>query len=370
MTSRTELRRRTASFSARFNLKRPILLAPMAGACPPALSAAVAEAGGMGACGSLLMAPQAIRDWAEAFRNAGTASFQVNNWIPDSVPVRNASHERDVVRFLRNWHADVPGQADLSKAISFQDQCQAMLEAEPTAVSSIMGLYSEAYVAQLKARSIAWIAVATTVAEAREAQARGADAIVAQGMEAGGHRGTFNPRRAEAAMTGLFALIPAVVDNVDVPVIAAGGIADSRGIAAAICLGASAVQIGTGFLRCPESGIPSAWSDAIGSAYPDDTVVTKAFSGRPGRSIRTAYAVNAAAPDAPDPVPYPIQRVLTAPMTGSARERNDLDRMQAWTGQSAHLAKALPASELTRALWRGASDLLFGGPAEDAHGQS
>jgi nitronate monooxygenase len=198
----------------------------------------------------------------------------------------------------------------------------------------------------------------TTVAEAKAAEAAGADAIVAQGMEAGGHRGAFEAGRAEAGMVGLFSLLPAIVDAVRVPVIATGGIADARGVAAALILGASAVQIGTGFLRSPEAKLPSAWADAIGRAAPEETMVSRAFSGRAGRSIATAYARAAAGADAPAPAPYPVQRGLTQAMRDQASRDNDIDRMQAWAGQSAGLALSLPAGEIVRRLWEGAEALL------------
>ena len=361
MSTRKELLRRTAAFSQRFGLDKPILLAPMAGACPPELSIEVSKAGGMGGCGVLLMAPGSIRDWVNEFRNAGGKEFQLNNWIPDPQPIRSAAQEDAVVQFLRNWHPEVSSKADLAKSPDFHAQCEAMLEARPTSVSSIMGLYSDEFSDRMKACGIAWFATVTSVAEAEEAQARGADVIVAQGVEAGGHRGTFDAEQAESVMAGLFSLLPALVDNVDLPVVATGGIADARGIAAAIVLGASAVQIGTGFLRCPESGIPDAWTDAIGSAKPEDTILTRAFTGRPGRSFKTDYAVAANAPEAPMPAPYPVQRALTAPMTAKARKENDLQRMQAWSGQSGHLAKSWRAFDLTNALWSEACELLFDG---------
>ena len=189
-----------------------------------------------------------------------------------------------------------------------------MLDIGPPIISSIMGLYPSAMVDRMKAQGTKWFATVTTVAEARAAQDAGADVIVAQGMEAGGHRGAFDADKAEASMVGLFSLLPAVVDAVGVPVIATGGIADARGVAAALVLGASAVQIGTGFLRCPEAKLPSAWADAIARTLPEQTMVTRAFSGRPGRSIATAYVRAAAAPDAPAPAPYPVQRGLTQSM--------------------------------------------------------
>ena len=221
-----------------------------------------------------------------------------------------------------------------------------------------MGLYPTQMVVRMKADKVGWFATATTVAEATEAEGAGADAIIAQGMEAGGHRGAFEASRADQSLVGLFSLLPAVVDAVRVPVIAAGGIADPRGVAAAVLLGASAVQIGTGFLRCPEAGLPPAWADAIGRTAPEDTMVTRAFSGRPGRSIATAYPRAASAPDAPQPAPYPVQRGLTQTMRDFGVETNDIDRLQAWAGQSATLARRRPAGEIVKQLWDGARELI------------
>src|ERR1043165_7939369 len=152
-----------------------------------------------------------------------------------------------------------------------------------------MGLFPPAFVTKLKDRGIDWFANISTVAEARAAEAAGADVIVAQGAEAGGHRYSFDAAKAERELVGLFALLPVVVDAVKLPVVATGGIADARGVAAALMLGASGAQIGTGFLRCPEAKLAPAWADAIGRALPEQTLVTRAFSGRPGRTIATAY---------------------------------------------------------------------------------
>ena len=181
---------------------------------------------------------------------------------------------------------------------------------------------------------------------------------MAQGMEAGGHRGAFQAAEAERSLVGLFSLLPAIVDAVDVPVVATGGIGDARGAAAALLLGASAVQIGTGFLRASESGIPSAWADAIARASPEDTVATRAFSGRLGRAIKSRYVDAASAEDAPLPAPYPVQRGLTQTMRQAANSRNNIDAMQAWAGQSARLAKAAPAAAIVDELWGEAQSLL------------
>src|SRR5205814_7272752 len=171
---------------------------------------------------------------------------------------------------------------------------------------------------------IAWFANISTVAEARAAEAAGADVVVAQGMEAGGHRGCFDQATAEREMVGLFALLPAVVDAVKIPVVATGGIADARGVAAALLLGASAAQIGTGFLRCPEAKIDPAWAAALAGTAPEDTVVSRVFSGRAGRSIATDYVRAATSPDAPAPAPYAVQRGITATIRQEALKRGDV----------------------------------------------
>lgn len=349
---------RADNFCATFGLRVPILLAPMAGACPPSLSIAVAAAGGLGACGALLMQPEAIKAWTAEARAGGNGAFQLNLWIPDPPPQRDPVAEHKVRSFLQEWGPEVPLAAGDAAPPDFEAQCEAMLDAGPPIISSIMGLYPAEFVARMKARGIRWFATVTTVAEARAAQNAGADAIVAQGMEAGGHRGAFDAAKAETGMVGLFALLPAVVDAVDVPVIAAGGIGDARGVAAALILGASAVQIGTGLLRCPEAKLPTAWANAIGETQPEQTMVTRAFSGRLGRSIATNYTRAAAAPDAPSPAPYPVQRGLTQGMRDAAAKANDVERMQVWAGQSARLAQARAAGEVVSGLWSEALRLL------------
>ena len=351
-------RERAEAFCAAYDLRIPILLAPMAGACPVSLSIAVASAGGLGACGGLLMQPEAIKAWASDVRAATNGGFQLNLWIPDAPPLRDPAQEAAIQAFLGNWGPAVPPEAGEVRAMDFQAQCEAMLEAGPSVISSIMGIYPPEFVSKLKARGIRWFATVTTVAEALEAEAAGADAVVAQGMEAGGHRGAFDPSRAEAAMVGLFSLLPAVADAVRVPVIATGGIADARGVAAALILGASAVQIGTGFLRSPEAGLPAPWADAIGRSRPEETILTRAYSGRAGRNLATAFAKAAAAVGAPAPAPYPVQRGLTQAMREEAAKAGDIERMQAWAGQSAQLAAARPAGDIARDLWQAAAAML------------
>jgi nitronate monooxygenase len=352
---------RAEAFAKSHHLRVPILLGPMAGACPPSLSIAVANAGGLGSCGALLMQPVAIKAWAADVRAGSNGGFQLNLWIPDPPPRRDPAAEDAVRTFLGGWGPEVAREAGDATPPDFAAQCEAMLEAAPPIISSVMGLYPRAFVDRMKAKGIKWFANISSVTEAKAAEDAGADVVVAQGMEAGGHRGAFDAETAEAKMVGLFALLPAVVDAVRIPVVATGGIADARGVAAALLLGASAAQVGTGFLRCPEAKLPAAWADAIGRTLPEQTMVSRTFSGRPGRSIATAYTRAAVSPQAPKPAPYPVQRALTQAMRDAAIKANDLDRMQAWAGQSSALAQARPAGEVVSTLWEGAQALLTAG---------
>ncbi|MEI6201267.1 MAG: nitronate monooxygenase [Enhydrobacter sp.] len=349
---------RTQAFCTRFGLGIPILLAPMAGVAAPALSSAIANAGGLGSCGVLLMKPEEIVAWASEVRSRSNGAFQLNIWIPDPAPKRDAAAEAKVRDFLGTWVPAVPAGAADEPLPDFDAQCEAILKAGPPIVSSIMGLYPADFVARLKQRGIAWFAVATTVPEARAAEAAGADAIVAQGMEAGGHRGAFDAAQAERRLVGLFALLPSIVDAARVGDAAGRDHRHAHGVAAALALGASAAQIGTGFLRCPEAGISAAWADAIATTAPEDTMVSRVFSGRPGRSIATRYALAATAPEAPEPAPYPIQRALTAAMRGVATRAGNIDGIQAWAGQASALARAEPADILAQKIWDGARALL------------
>ncbi len=352
------IRDRTSAFCDRFGLRVPILLAPMAGASAPGLSIAVANAGGLGACGALLMTPPDIVAWVNEVRAASNGRFQINLWIPDPAPVRNAGHEAQVREFLATWGPAVAPNAGDATPPDFGAQCEALLEARPPIVSSVMGMYPPEFLVRLKSLGISWFANTSTVTEAKAAEAAGADVVVVQGMEAGGHRGCFDASKAEREMVGLASLVPAVVDAVGVPVVATGGIADGRGVAAALALGASAVQVGTGFMRAPEAQIHAAWADALARAAPEDTLISRVFSGRAGRSLATDYVRAAISVDAPQPAPYPVQRGLTASMRVTATKTGDLRRMQAWAGQSAGLARAESAQSIMERLWKDAVSIL------------
>jgi len=330
----------------------------MAGACPPERAAAISRAGSMGALGALLSKPNEIASWVRRFRALGGTSLQINLWVPDPPPVRDSEAEARVARFLERWGPPIPAEIADARPPDFAAQCDAVLAASPTVVSSIMGLFPTPFVERLKARGIAWFATVTTAAEARAAEAAGADAIVAQGMESGGHRGAFESGDAERALVGSFALLPRIADDVRIPIVAAGGIGDGRTAAAAFTLGASAVTIGTALLRCPETELPDAWAAALDGLDPEETMLTRAFSGRAGRAVATGYVRAAAAADAPAPAPYPVQRALTAAMRADAVRRGDVNGMQLWAGQGAALARAEPAADVVQRIWREAEELM------------
>jgi nitronate monooxygenase len=178
-------RGRAENFCSRLSTRLPILLAPMAGASPPSLSIAVANAGGLGACGALLLKPDEIKAWSSEFREGSRGGFQINLWIPEAAPVRDFELEKRQREFLAKWGPTVPAEAGDTKLPDFEEQCQAVLDTRPTAISSIMGVYAPGFVAEMKARGILWFATATTVAEAKAAEAAGANAIIAQRMRSG-----------------------------------------------------------------------------------------------------------------------------------------------------------------------------------------
>jgi nitronate monooxygenase len=306
----------------------------------------------MGAAGVVLDHPDRIAEWTRRFHARSAGALQLNIWIPD-LPVEDPARVEAAAAFLGRFGTPAPAG---SPGPDFGEQCEAMLAARPTVVSSIMGLFEPGYVRRLHDQGIAWFACATTLDEALAAQDAGADAIVAQGMEAGGHRGSFDPNAAERVAVGLFALLPRFADHLEVPIVAAGGIADGRGVAAALTLGATAVHVGTALLRSPEAAIDPVWAESLAGLAPERTVTTRAYSGRLGRAAPTPYLLAWQEPGAPRPAPYPQQRQLVGRWRKGSTK--GLDRANHWAGQAAAMATAEAAGDIVTRMWRDALRLL------------
>lgn len=337
----------------RLSLDKPIIQAPMAGGGDtPELAAAVSNAGGLGSLGVAYMTPTQIAEIAARLRGGTRKPFALNLFAPTSQPEMPSWAEQALDR-LKPFHAELglPDPALPNTAgPAFEEQFAAVLDSDAAVFSFTFNLVPNEAVAAAKASGKVVIGTATTVAEAIALERSGVDAVVAQGSEAGGHRGTFiGPF--EMSMIGTMALVPQVVDAVKIPVIASGGIMDGRGIAAALALGASAVQMGTAFLTCVEAGIAEAYKELLLTTAEDQSRLTRAFSGRPARGL--VNRVMAAVEDAAGPqavLPFPLQNGLTRPMRQTASKQNKTDYLSLWAGQGVRLARRQKAADLVARL--------------------
>lgn len=349
------------------DVRYPVIQAGMAGGLtPPDLVAAVSEAGGLGTLGAGYMAPEDIRAAIHAIREQTSRPFAVNLFIPEDVDVDEGKIARMNERlkpYREALHIDHPAEVKRSGP-PFDEQFAVLIEEQVPVFSSTFGVPSKAVVEILKERGALVVGTATHVGEAIELEESGVDAIVGQGSEAGGHRGTFDGAF-DSSLIGTMALIPQLVDHVRVPVIASGGIMDGRGAAAALALGAQGVQMGTAFLTCEESGTPAAHRDAILDSADVSTVVTRAFSGKPARGIhnRFIYEMEPYEEELPD---YPIHNSLTKGIRAAAKEQNRADYMSLWAGQASPMARRQSAGELVRAVVDGVTDIAgqFGADGE------
>lgn len=331
-----------------FRIEHPIVLAPMAGAMDERLAIAVAQGGGLGSLPVALLDEAKMRAQVAAFRAACDKPVNLN-FFCHTPPVPNNAREHGwreaLAPYYREYGIDPAAPVPSSNRTPFDAVlCAAVADMKPEVVSFHFGLPEPALVGCVKAAGCIVMSSATTVEEAVWLEAHGADVIIAQGYEAGGHRGVFLTRDI-SAQPGTFALIPQVVDAVKVPVVAAGGIADARGIAAAFALGASAAQIGTAFLFCPESRILPPHRAALRAARADGTVVTNVMTGRPARGLvnrvmRELGPISALAPE------FPLAGGALAPLGAKAQAQGSGDFSPMWAGQAAALGRELPAGEL------------------------
>jgi len=334
-------------FCRKHELSIPVVLAPMGGGpSTPELAAAVSNAGGLGSLAAAYSNPEQIEQDIAKLRALTKRPFAVNLFSPAAQLPLN-SGVSSVVDFLRPYHERLGLKAPElpQKPIeNFNEQLDAVCKAAPPIVSFTFGLLPTEAIQRLKAQSTYLIGTATTVEEAVQVEKAGVDAVVAQGSEAGAHRGTFAVP-AEEALVGTVALVPQVVDAVRIPVLASGGIMDGRGLVAALALGASAVQMGTAFLACKEAGTSAAYRNALATAREDQTTLTRAFSGRMARGLRNEFIERWNA-SALTHLPYPWQNALTQPMRRAASAAKQPELLSLWAGQGVRLMRELSAEQL------------------------
>src|SRR5882762_2905171 len=329
--------------TVKLGIDYPIIQGPLGGLASQKLTAAVSSCGGLGSFGALNLSPEAIKDVAAEIRSLTAKPFAINLWVSQEDEGARRSDESafnrslaPIARQLIELGAPLPTYKPYSPATRFEDQARALIDAKVPVFSFIFGIPPKEILQECEAKHIVTIGTATTAEEAAALQEAGVDAIVASGFEAGGHRGSFL-RAAEDSLTGTFSLVPRIADTVNVPVIAAGGIADARGVVAALALGAEAVQMGTVFLACEESGASLLHRQALRKKEAGQTALTKGFTGRLARGIhnRLLEELNQAGTAI---LPYPLQRRLVRNLAIPAEAAGRSDLLPLWAGQSANLS--------------------------------
>ena len=328
------------------DIEHPIIQAPMAGASTPEMAAASANSGCLGSLGCAMMSAEVYQETYTKTRALTNGALNMNFFCHDE-PTRDQRKVDQVTEVIEPFYKEL-GLAEIPEAVPthfpFADElAEAVLKTSPNIVSFHFGLPDQSIVEAIKNKGILILCSATTPAEAKDLEARGVDAIIAQGWEAGGHHGYY--LKDKTAAIGTMALVPQIVDAVSVPVIAAGGIADGRGIAASLALGAAGVQIGTAFLTCEESSVPKVHQDSLMKSDGSDTTLTKVFSGRPARGIQNRYidALLTIEDDLPD---FPIMNTLTGPLRKISAATDSPDFVAQWSGQAVGLNRKTTVDEL------------------------
>ena len=339
-----------------FKTEFPIVLAPMAGIMDAELVIAAAQGGALGSLPCAMITAEKAREQVNIIRQRVSAPVNMNFFCHtpvDADPAREAGWKTRLGAYYKELGLDPAAPVNAANRAPFDEaMCAVVEELKPEVVSFHFGLPDAALVKRVKAAGAIVMSSATIVKEAIWLEENGADVIIAQGAEAGGHRGMFLTDNI-AQQPGTFALVPQVVDAVKVPVIAAGGIADGRGIAAAFALGASGVQIGSAYLRCPESKVIAAARTALAQAHDDSTVITNVMTGRPARGVanRVMREVGPISPDAPA---FPHAATALGPLKAAAEKLGKVDFTNLWAGQAVRMGREMPAAELTRSLAGGA----------------
>jgi len=335
-----------------FKTEFPIVLAPMAGVMDAELVIAVAQGGGLGSLPSAMLSADKAREQVNIIRQRVNAPVNMNFFCHKAVdadPAREARWRQRLATYYGEYGLDPNAPVNAANRAPFDDAfCGVVEELKPEVVSFHFGLPEPKLLQRVKTTGAVVMSSATTVKEAIWLEENGADVVIAQGAEAGGHRGMFLTDNI-AEQPGTFALVPQVVDAVKVPVIAAGGIADGRGIAAAFALGASGVQIGTAYLRCPESKVIPAARVALAQASDESTVITNVMTGHPARGVanRVMREVGPISPDAPA---FPHAATALGPLKVASEKQGKVEFTNLWAGQAVRMGRDMPAAELTRAL--------------------
>ncbi|CAN5618216.1 nitronate monooxygenase family protein [soil metagenome] len=344
------------------NIEYPIVQAPMAGgATTPELVAAASNAGGLGSLGAGYTPPGVLRETISHIRNLTDRPFAVNLFVPEAFEVNEelVDHTNTLMRPYREDLGIESPTGALSYAPSFAEQLAVVLETRVPVFSFTFGVPEDEQLSELKEAGVTVLGTATTVREARTLEEAGVDVVVGQGAEAGGHRGTFLGGYADA-LVGTMALIPQLVDAVSVPIVASGGIMDGRGLAAALMLGAEAVQMGTAFLTTQESGAHPEHKKAVLGAVEEDTVVTRAFSGKPARGIKNRFLSEMDEHEKKIP-PYPVRNTWTKDIRSAAQEQDRPELMSLWAGQGSRMGRSQFAGELVERVAAEANTALQGG---------
>jgi len=347
--------------TTKLGIDYPIIQGPLGGLSSQRLTAAVSNFGGLGSFGALSLAPEAIKDVIAEIRSLTSKPFAMNLWVSMEDEGARTSDESAFNKSLAPIAVYLDALGALRPTfkpyspVRFENQARALLDAKVPIFSFIFGIPPREILEECRAKGIVTIGAATTPEEAAALQEAGVDAIAASGFEAGGHRGSFL-RAAEDSLMGTLSLVPRIVDIVDVPVIAAGGIADARGVIAALALGAEAVQMGTVFLACEESGASRLHREALLGKHAGRTGLTKAFTGRLARGIynRLMEELNR---EGTEILPYPLQRGLVRNLSMAAEVAGRSDLVPMWAGQSANLSICTDVSAFLNSLVEEVSEI-------------
>lgn len=331
-------------------IEHPIIQAPMAGASTPKMASASANAGCLGSLGCAMMSAEVYTHTFQKTRTLTNGALNMN-FFCHAEPEIDAKKIQKIEDSLKPYYKEL-GIDEIPEAVPTHfpfggEVAEAVLASSPNIVSFHFGLPDQEIVNALKQKDIKILCSATTIAEAKDLEARGVDAIIAQGWEAGGHHGFY--LEDHTATIGTMALVPQLVDAVNVPIIAAGGIADGRGIAAALALGASGVQIGTAFLTCEESSVPAVHQNSLMTSDGSNTTLTKVFSGRPARGIKNRYSedIKTIEDKLPD---FPLMNTLTGPLRKKSAIDDSPDFVAQWSGQAVGLNRKTTTAELISSL--------------------